>query len=1775
MIFWKKTNISLSFLLSLLLEIHDKATNNFLLSEYLNMISLLLYFTQVLGYLTRMNLDYYEPKVNFVLNAFFYSNFSNFLLYFKSRNLVIFAYSLVILLLFGFFLYFIILAFLKLFYKKWKNLVILKIMNIFFAYFFIYFFWIMVVPFLEILMNPLFCDQQEAYLNSCSDNFQSFLMIPTYIGVIMVIIIGFVHLYVNCNYKFLDLEAIHLKFNFYTIMMFAMRCFIPIMSMVLKNNQYIIFISMHLFALLSFSNHIINFPIRSSTMNSLYFSFLISFEAILMCLTFEIYIKVLIEESLFYSMMISILISFKLGWSYYAKKKYNILLSNFSDKKFLDYSYEEILYLFNHVETSKKNYFMLLGMLNFHSKNCNEPSCKIKQKTMKKFFTLTIQKQASLINSFISHGFIKEIELQCKNRTHVNEILIFKYIGYLLNSNINTSKVFYETQKIRLLYKNRSFLGSILINILLKRVQRKIREIEREKLKLQNENTEKTLEISSFFRVSREKVYLEGQMQKLLQIKINFWEKYKEGFESYDNFIKGLYKFFNKITHFEENLENIWSIALGQQERVVSMRFYSIFYCIILNQLPETLKYEELIDNIKKRFISVNNDKEKLTPIIFLKENLVVCEASFLNNDGKILESSKTEKLAKFFGYEYRDLKLLNSINSFMPEFLANFHSKLVFWSFLKTRKEQITKGWEVVSHAIDKEGFIFPVKLFFGFNFNYTNDYVANTGILRLQENGYEEVLMDESGIIVGINREFFNFFKSEYPKITRQQLLLISLYSLAPKLKELIENEKVFQEKKTLIFRNSSCSMALPSNLMAIIELLQFYKMEIENENQYSQFLASNVTMKTVKSNKSLLSDTNKGITTSAVGGVFKSFRVNKDLFLRLNNFLTKAESLKSKKDVIIDIFQNQSITPETLLNKMIESNNLKKCKINFDLTFKYHRYGKTDDSVISLSHMIITKISNIKHVSNTKSVNQLNFQNTIHIEESPISEISKSIIMPPQNLVDLGIEFERNEINSMSKNERSNKSENHPSLENFEHIFENKNQSSKRVVQTSFLSINAKENVQGIITTLLTEERGEKNGLDQKSFQKISFKSSSQTSDDKARRVDLLKVGHTTEQFFVKEMDLAASQNSSSNTTGKKAFNVLIIINELQKKLPKAMILLTYLLVLQFSLILAYCIIYYILAGNFISDTYIPLRTSAFNQLQVNQQMAVMTTVMTQLENLQKGRTNLSDFKINELYNILTNSYTHGTSIFKKDRNTNRNFGYTEYQQNMRVTYVDFQDYTVKKLLLNDWLDTIFDIFNIIITTKDVNKFLDIINVIQRNYMYYLIDTLNLRNLMKAEFQNSNVIVTNQLVILLAVALSLVGLFKCVEFVILNKFYQKITRLLNIFLRVNIKEAMNEITFLKEISENFKDQSKSYMNIYFSDQVLNKKNYNLEVDDPNLPKKSNSIKNSISNRKKNYSVKNAKHTSAGLKPFSKFKILMFLGVSASASICYFSFDYYFWLTCNTNIQSLLVRTDIFNNLYLFTATVLTFNNLLLREQTTRDPLYEATKEQGQIHSYRLTLLYTYLISRKTFLITYMQQLPQYSLSAETDLKDPMFTQIINGNMCQVLSVQSLITDAERDFCETTFDGAFLNGLLTGLTEEINYIKSMTYITDMTINLTASQQQKRLDDITDYVKSSTYADSILATYFINEVLLLYYNYFSNYYLTQLYSNIANLTLFVWIMCTACVIFIISLLVICWKFLKRLYRTAASTLSLIPLEKLSADEQTIFLIRSFYKDNI
>ena len=92
-------------------------------------------------------------------------------------------------------------------------------------------------------------------------------------------------------------------------------------------------------------------------------------------------------------------------------------------------------------------------------------------------------------------------------------------------------------------------------------------------------------------------------------------------------------------------------------------------------------------------------DKENLSPLLLFKENMLIYEAKFLKKRGYILKSSKSERFAKFLGYEMSDIEII--------DIYRGYHQNFFQGSLIKNRRDIGNYNSEIMTYAMDKQGYI------------------------------------------------------------------------------------------------------------------------------------------------------------------------------------------------------------------------------------------------------------------------------------------------------------------------------------------------------------------------------------------------------------------------------------------------------------------------------------------------------------------------------------------------------------------------------------------------------------------------------------------------------------------------------------------------------------------------------------------------------------------------------------------------------------------------------------------------------------------------------------------------------------------------------------------------------------------------------------------------------------------------------------------------------------------------------------------------------------
>ena len=1704
------------------------STSSSFFAKTLNCFALILFYTQSFSYIFKLPNQFEDPKAYFVANLIYFSNPANLLTIFKDPMLNIFVYITILGCETIFVIYVVIQA---ICIEKFKKNIILKlfsIVNPLFAWIYGYFHWALLLPSLEVLINLLFCNYKGSFFSSCSSVLGMPFIILSIYGILLTFFLGFCFLYITRSYSFLDRYSLRIRWDFLSFLIFLLRASLPLVFFLFNGSlEVVLYLLIALqIVLLCLQNYYMGRVLR----NPLYSGFFqaglwISIVSIILLFLWN-FTSLVTDYSFFYLLLPLSVVSMKVAMVIY-NKRYFKEISHFTIM--LDFALEELWLLYGKLKVGDVSHFLSIGMLRNHSRTCHEEKCRMSSKRLTKFNQMEVHERIRSIRNLIMEGLFKEFKMT----GGTNERLLVKYVAFLINCDLNPAKTYFEIQKVLHQAKSYGWLTEIMVRFLIQKLKSKMAEIEQmRRIGGVSQSHEQGLEISTFFAVSDRKERLQRNMLDLLNEKIKFFERYKQGLVSYDDMLGLFYRFLSKAFYFEAKI----TVSLRKSElkdNLILLKFGSIFQSVLLNNLQTANKFEDDIENIRKRYARVN--QTMLSPLIFLNHSLITCEASFLNGNGRILDNCKTEKFAGLFGYQINDFKNVKMVNDLMPEKLAEHHSEMVFWSFERSRTEELLRKSQVFSFAKNRLGFIFPIKLFLGFSLRTYNDFILHAGVLNMDEHD-KGVLFDDSGEILGVSQSFFKLFTEQYESITVKKLEYISIFSLIEGLRDAIQKNHGFPEKGDLLATNLPGSLILPSNLVEIVEFLEFKRTEeSDQQSKRDASIASTIKSKSMKSNRSI---TSKRTEKSQLIG-------------KINQFLSKTGekslNFEGKKETLVRLLEDD-IGKEGVFTQLCDKSKRKRLRMFFELNFQTHRFGKGASNVFRLAYLKINHIQ--KDASNVLPTHSgitptpiTNHSRTELLEldsaklESDIlnASVAAPIKMPEENVAEFPVAFGRS-FDGLSSKPPSNS-----------------NQPQSQYLEIPF-PIGTKEEI-----VKVDPQTNKHDVLTHGIFVSKSFTSEGSQSVDLAKNIN--NFNYSTDRQPVEGEKV--SGKASSVTSLKQSFGIFHDIKQIQGRLPRPIYFILGSLFLQVLFILAFCIFIYMITNLYIDSIYNPLKNATITQCRINVGMNFCMLAMAEFELASQNLTQLNGYYLQEMKNIINKSYNMSLTSYKLDMRVANPFGFGNYRDSWFCPYVNKA--VVSNVLFVDLGATFYNIVNRFI--QNGYKISDEDKIIPRNYPYYLMTALKLRGTMMGEFTTSNGFVTNNIVIMMSLLLVLVFLLKLIEYGLFSRYYLKITKLLNIFLRVNQKETLRELVFLKDILDIMKNPTRSYLYVNFPEQTLKKNQLTFENNEEMAGlslKQSNKMKK-LKIKAGEEKAKN-KMSLFNIRPFSKTRTLIFLLITIVISVSFLVGLYFDWVVTNQSISKLLLISTIYNQIYFFTSATLIHDTLFMREQLMRNPTYESSGQFYQNHDNRLKYFYTTMNARLVDIVNFKGDLFNFALEAKSIINDDVYNEIMEGDTCNGLRDKGFFNDDQYNYCKTKLV-QFKNGMIMIVNNYVNVLRGDTFI-----NL--KNQSSDIDLIRTFISTTSQQDKIIANYYLSVSLQYFYDYSSTYYSTVLNTQLGNLRLVIWAVSVICMALLLVIGGLSYRFLSEGYKIASCGLGLLPYEKLAHDEQTIFLIRRFLKEH-
>lgn len=1717
------------------------------ISYLLAVVCFLIHTGQTLSFLIKFdNNSYDEPKLAFLSNIIFFMNFENFVNYFNSdafRLVIFFSVQIVIYMLIFAIILLIILKKIWNFSLKTRKMVIF--LNIF-TFFTNLFLWVLMIPILSFFIGIVQCEENNAICQ------QLYIQLLSIIFIIINCLLALAILWANRSHSFIEKGFLRIKFSFFELLVLILKFILVLFFQIIKEKiSLLIFLLVLAIQILSLLNFIVNFAISDMFLNRFYLNVL-SNSIIIAFFYFLKYVDTSFEEkNLFYLLMISFVFCSKCFAKFNEKVQKILYNGEFGDIKTFTISLSNFYMFFIKKQTSVFSTFFFLGIMKHHILNCKHENCVFQQKDLLFLENMKISEQNRLLNLFVAKTFLRMLRKKETRNSADYEDILLKYGSFVTYHNLNAIHAFLELQKAFSLNKNPSFYFKATVKSLEKSLKTYIQEYDRKsKEKQLKENKE--MDIASFANMHKVKKNLNKNFLVLLKEKLKFWENYRNGFATYDLLFKNVSKLNNKVLQMWDFLKkNLKNSQNSLATRIFPLKYLSILACVFMNHLNEGVKFEDEIEKLRKR--EANSHKDVLNSTSFFENNVLFLQVSFLNSDGVIMDSSKTQKLASFFGFSLEELKSVRNIKEFMPSIFKKNHPLFISNYINKTRSSKTQEKPKIETYASDKKGFIFPIKLYLGHCFDYLNDFVFQSAVIKLRSSS-QMLLFDTKGDIHGISQSFYEFFEKELGGLPVHEFKFLNIFCLVPNISEIIEKNKGFEDKSVAKIRNKYGYFYIPSNLSEIAEIFRMKEKDEEEAKSHISY-ASSRSQKTERSTKKEYS---KNPTTTSKNAKF----LKKMLY-------TSALSEEYCNNLQKKYAENNLFNCD-ILKELLNYRESKRYKINYDLIFSSSDITATE--TLQYCVLILQKASiNYPKTDPKSSFIELKSQSFMEqSEQDPTlivdSEIKSGFInMPPVNIA----EFREprtpysEEQNSQNINENENNFNNNRLFTTEPEQIFNKPpavvEPNLNVPKNSYKVKNTFEehNINILSSNDLEENKNNKKDEDSLVESSISNKNIGEIEKN---------LGKTSnEKIFDFQEN---SSQSSSLSSLKKSFAVFNMMSTIQRNVPSSLHFILFSRLFETIFIIVFCIYLLILSKQYIYSYYLPLEEGLLNFSNFFNSYALATTILFQTD---LSKNNYSSIQSNSIYfDIFKVNMEESFNTFKttllNERTKSNVHQYQSYFKSANINVTDILLPIFVEMAFKGFLDKVTELLNEV-KTLDFHT----LDRMESEYFISNFDPFNskindISKIIWQEFDETNVMILESIKVVLILFIIFLFFMKFFDFYYLDQYYQHLVKIINIFLRTNHNEAFTEITITNDTIKQISDESDQFLYLNYAELLINRKIIKATEDEEiNSNVKKATDYNEINKKKTSKKKKANTHVSTfkrnNMTPLSRLPRLAFSMISYILIFCFLFFNYFYLSIVNDQIVQLINISNFFQNLYTLPSGIITEKLLVIREKLFD---YKFAAEINQMQ--RRIELYNELKRNTQDLVNTNMQIPKYTLFAMQEINQIEFSNIINGNICDVLMSSGYIIQEENYYCEKIYDGAFTKGLLSVNNVFINAININSEILD-------PNSAEITSKLLNFLQQESVADDIASIAFINQALRLFYSYLQDYYQNAMLKQQENLQ----IMMILTTIFLGGgfLIAMFWymRYCKKLYRNITLTLSMIPYERLINDEQTVFLIKKFGKD--
>lgn len=435
---------------------------------------------------------------------------------------------------------------------------------------------------------------------------------------------------------------------------------------------------------------------------------------------------------------------------------------------------------------------------------------------------------------------------------------------------------------------------------------------------------------------------------------------------------------------------------------------------------------------------------------------------------------------------------------------------------------------------------------------------------------------------------------------------------------------------------------------------------------------------------------------------------------------------------------------------------------------------------------------------------------------------------------------------------------------------------------------------------------------------------------------------------------------------------------------------------------------------------------------------------------------------------------------------------------------------------------------------------------------------------------QFYLSLATIENVIKYLMITLFLLLFFIKIYEYLRFKQYLLRLTKAVNIFMRINTNEIMTEIRFCKDALNLLKDPAESYLIMNCIDLV------NSQKIDFNAQNEVFSVKKS--NKKSSSQIKIEAKKKAKQKPsmirFEGFKTIFFFIYSIFFvllifGVIFFNFEYFFQ-TCS-KITQVIDFSIFFKKVYSAPSSAMVLNRVCMREkiieQNTIFILNKSFAHEKEI--------FDDMQGHLKVMDEIIRLLPKHTAtnSAENIYIKTIIFGSEKSNICQELYSNDLITINDKELCLTILDRSFTVNLFSVLKSiQTSLIQENDLIKPIDLNNIA-EREKQKEEIKKVLISPGGLDRIYGYYFLHKTLDYLNNILGKWYEDQMLLYVNNLERINLAISLVMIFILLIAFFIVLNYLVKIYKAVMFAFDLIPFEKIINDEQTNFLIKQYYKE--